>query len=268
YKANYSKSLGDGKKWVLKPEKDWVIRKVEPIISEEIWDRCNHILNEREKKNKKPSKKAVHLFTGYAVCHCGNKMYIPSDSIKYTCLKCKNKIPMTDLEDLFHHQLKQFFFSSDEITNYLDKADQTIKTKEELLRSAEEEKKKIEREMDKIYQAYIADQITKEGFGKQYKPLEERLKQKEEQIPEIQAEIDFLRIQYLSSGQIVNEAKDLYTQWPELETAEKRKVIENVTDKIIIGTDDITINLCYLPSTSEITSRRQHNFRDSSLRSA
>jgi hypothetical protein len=37
--------------------------------------------------------------------------------------------------------------------------------------------------------------------------MEARLKQLEDQVPAIQAEIDFLKIRYLSSDQIVNEAR-------------------------------------------------------------
>jgi len=48
--------------------------------------------------------------------------------------------------------------------------------------------------MDKTYRLYIDDKITAEGFGQRYKPMEERLKQIEDQFPELQGEIDFLKI--------------------------------------------------------------------------
>ncbi len=83
-------------------------------------------------------------------------------------------------------------------------------------------------------------------------------------MPGLQAEIDFLKVQYLSSDDILTEAKDLYTRWPKLSQEEKRKVIENITEKIIIGKDDVTIDLCYIPSSSEIMANRQRNVRDSS----
>jgi hypothetical protein len=117
--------------------------------------------------------------------------------------------------------------------------------------------------MEKTYRAYINDEIPMEGLGRHYKPLEERLKQINAQIPEIQGEIDFLKIQYLSSDQIFSEAKDLYSRWPELTREEKRRIIENITEKITIGNDDVTINLTYLPSSSEMMASGQRNRTDS-----
>ena len=263
HRANYTKSLGENKKWILKPKEEWVLTKVEPIVSEELWDQCNAILDEQEKKNKRPARKAVHLFTGIVFCTCGQKMYVPSNSPKYTCYGCRNKIGTDALEEVFQEQLKSFFFSPSEIESYLNKADEVIKEKEELLRTLSVEKRRIEQEMDKTYRLYIDDEITSKGFGKKYKPLEERLKQIEEKTPELQAEIDFLKIQYLSSDQILHEAKDLYSRWPELTSEEKRKVVENITEKIIVGEEDVTIDLCYLPSSSEVVASSQRKVKDS-----
>jgi len=263
HRANYTRSLGEDKKWILKPKEDWVLTKVEPIVSEELWNQCNQILDEQQKERKQPARKAVHLFTGIVFCHCGKKMYVPSNSPKYTCYECRNKIDTDALEEVFHQQLKSFFFSSSEIEGYLNKADEVVKEKEELLHTLSKEKRKIEQEMDKTYRLYIDDEITSKGFGKKYKPLEERLKQVEDKIPEIQAEVDFLKIQYLSSDQILHEAKDLYSQWPELTSEEKRKIVENITEKIIVGKDDVTINLCYLPSPSKMMTSGQRSLRDS-----
>jgi site-specific DNA recombinase len=267
HRANYTHSLGDKKKWVMKDQGDWVITPVEPIIPEALWDQCNQILDEQEKTNKKPARKAVHLFTGYVGCECSGsfyKMYVPSNSPKYICQKCRNKIETADLESIFHQQLKDFFFSSQEIAEYLNKADHIIQDREDTLKSLEEEKRKVQREMDKVYRAYIDDQIPVEIYGGQYRPLDERLKQIENHVPEIQGEIDFLKIQYLSSDQILSEAKDLYSRWPELQPTEKRQIIENITDKIIIGPEEVSIHLCYLPTTTpKFMTSEQRNFRDS-----
>ena len=262
-RANYTRSLGENKKWVEKPREDWIFREVEPVVAEELWEQCNAILTEQNEKRRRPTRKAVHLFTGFAFCACGEKMYVPSNSPKYTCRKCRNKIATKDLEEIFHYQLKTFFFSPQEITSYLEKADSVIREKEELIKSLKEEAQKLEREMDRIMRLYLDDKISMEGFGKKYKPMEERTKQIENQIPELQGEIDFLKIQYFSSDQILHEAKDLYSRWNTLTSDEKRKIIESITQNIVIGQDDLAINLCYLPSASKLMTSGQRNINGS-----
>jgi site-specific DNA recombinase len=269
HRANWTKGPPEKhKKRIIKPQEEWVYFKVEPVVSEELWEQCNAVLDEQEKSNKRPARKPVHLFSGRVFCKCDYKMYVPSNSPKYICYKCRNKIGETDLEEIFHEQLKTFFFSPTEITNYLNQADQVIKEKENLLKALNDERRKTEQEMEKTYRAYINDEIPMEGLGRHYKPLEERLKQIDGQIPEIQGEIDFLKIQYVSSDQIFNEAKDLYSRWPELTREEKRRIIENITEKITIGDEDVTINLTYLPSSSEMMASGQRKRRGSWRRQA
>jgi site-specific DNA recombinase len=261
-RANYTKSLGDKKRWVIKPESEWVLTRVEAIVTQELWEQCNQILRDRS-NGRRPARKPVHLFAGLAFCVCGQKMYVPSNSPKYICYRCRNKIPVTDLEAVFHEQLKSFFFSSADITAYLQQADGTIKEKQELLEALETEAQKTKREMDKLYQLYLADEISRDGFGARYHPLEERQKQFADQMPHLQAEIDFLKVQYLASDEILTEAKDIHSRWLQLEQSEKRKIIENITEKIVIGKEDVAINLCYLPSSAEIMTSRQHTLRGS-----
>lgn len=255
HRANYTKALAKGGNWVLKPESEWVYTSVEAIVPEELWTECNQILDDQEKRNKRPARRTVHLFSGIVICGCGSKMYVPSKSHKYTCPKCLAKIGVDDLEEVFHEQLKAFFFSPEEINHHLAQTDQVIQEKQNLLQSLFEEERKLKQEMDKTYRLYLDDQITSEGFGERYKPMEERQRQIEDQIPELQAEIDFLKIQHVSSDEILHEARDLYSRWPELAHEHKRQIIENITQCITIGTDEVVINLCYIPSSSEMIAK-------------
>lgn len=267
HRANYTKSLGDKKHWRLKSQTDWVVSEVEPIVSAELWEQCNQILNDQH-NGRRSASKTVNLFAGFAYCHCGQKMYVPSSNPKYICYKCHNKIPIADLETVFHEQLKDFFFSPTEILKYLEQADATIKEKQTLLDSLEGERQKTAGDMEKVFRLYMSDQLTPEGFGRQNRPLEERLKQLDAEIPKLQGEIDFFKIQYLSKDQIFSEARDIYDRWPSLPLEERRKIVENITEKVIIGKDDVTIELCYLPSPSEIASKGQRIPRGSSRRRA
>lgn len=249
FRQNYTHHDGSGQR-ALKPESEWVYTEVEPIVSEETWARCQEIMaNQREGQTPR-ARKPVSLFAGVTYCAtCQEKMYVPSNTPKYVCQTCRRKIPMVDLEAIFCEQLKSFFVSQEDIASYLTQADEAINDKKQLLTTLEQEEAKIKAEMDDVYQLYISHQISGEGFAARYGPLEDRYRQIDDQIPRLQGEVDYLRINHLSSDEVAQEAQDLYNRWPKLDHADKRKVIEAITAKIEVGADDITVELCYLPTS-------------------
>ena len=87
--------------------------------------------------------------------------------------------------------------------------------------------------------------------------IEERLKALDDQLPRLQAELDFLRIQNLSRDEIIAEAQDLYSRWADLLAEEKRQIVENVVERITIGKGSVSIDLSYVPSPSEVATKRQ-----------
>ncbi len=247
-RANYTRNL-DGKKraWVFKPEDEWVLLEVESIVSEELWNECNHFLDGQRSRLKRPARPTVYLFSGLTYCACGTKMYVPSNNPKYTCPKCRTKIPLDDLEAVFHDQIKHFLFSELEIAAHMEQANDTVREKSELLLVLEKEVARIMVETDKLYDLYQSGMIDKVGFGAKYKPLAERREQLENQIPEIQAEIDVLRISRLSQEVVLEEARDLHSRWSSLPNEEKRRIVENITESITIGDGEVEITLYYTP---------------------
>ena len=93
---------------------------------------------------------------------------------------------------------------------------------------------------------------TSAGFGKFYKPLEERAKQLEDSIPGLQAAIDLCRVNNLSAEEIASEAVNLHKSWPGLKPEEKRQIVETIVEKIIVGKGDVAINLYYLPPSKDM----------------
>lgn len=262
-RANYTRSTGGGS-WEEKPEEEWEWHPVEPVVEEEVWDQVNQILEERRKKYvKRPGKKPSALFSGLAYCHCGEKMYPRSQSPKYVCRECRNKIPIEDLRALFREQLKAFALDPSELEEQLEKADEEIRERRQELEALQRERADVKDEMDRVYRLYIEEEIGTAGFGQRNRPLEARLEQLDQRIAELQGEIDFLKIQHLSRDEILSEAQDLHSRWPDLELEEKQQVVENVLERITIGEDEVTLRLRYLPLVSKAVPTRQRTLRGS-----
>jgi site-specific DNA recombinase len=250
-RANYTRTNDRTKSWDLKPEEDWVLLPCEAIISEDLWERCNAALAARKTGPKLVARKATHLFAGYAFCACGTKMYVWSNSPKYICSGCRNKIPVGDLEAVYRDQLRSFLLSPDEIRAHRKAGDAEAAAQEELVRTAEGELTKIAREEDRLYELYLADSLSKEDFGRRHRPLSERRAQLEDELPRLQARLDAFRIGSISEATAIDEARDLATRWDEMTQEEKRQIVEAITDRIIVGRDDVEIRLLYLPSGND-----------------
>lgn len=244
-RANYTQpKRGMHGSWELKPESEWVLHEIEPVIPVELWDECNAILTEHEKRGTPPSKRTVHLFAGFVFCHCGEKMYVPSNiKNKYVCQTCRNKIPVDDLERLYYGEIKDFLFSPEKVAAHLEHADLMIRGKSELLAHLDEERRKVQNTIDKLHDLYQSGAIDKHGFGAKYRPLAERLRQFEDESPMAQADLDVLKITHLSQEEILSGARDLQAAWPTLPREEKRAIVETITERISVSPDEVAIDL-------------------------
>lgn len=253
-RANYTKSLGQKKHWKLKPESDWVISSVPAIVEEQLWIDVNAILDANRTKGAKKAKLAKHLFSGIVSCHCGRKMYVPWNGLKYICPACRNKVGVEDLEAVFQEQLRSFYFSPSDVAAYIDQFDDEMRKRDEASMSLQTERSQVAREMEKLYRAFSSDQISGESFGRLYQPLEERLGQIDAELPRLQGEADFMRIQSGSREEIISGARDLFSHWGNLEPVEKREIVEEIVERIVIGKNDVAIDLFYSPALTQVPS--------------
>jgi site-specific DNA recombinase len=264
YRQNYTRTDDKTRSWEFKPESEWVLTPVEAIISEELWATCNSILDGQRASRKPVTRPNVHLFTGFAHCQCGSKMYVWAETPKYVCPRCRNKIPIADLEFCYRDQLSQFLKSPDQIAAHVQAANDAIGEKENLVEAAEGELKKIEADDERLYQLYLADKISQEEFGRRHKPLAARRSQIEDELPRLQAQFDVMRISAMSEGAAISEATDFAAGWDQFKPEEKRQLVELITDKIVVGKEDVAINLLYLPTAVETGGKatRPHRFSD------
>jgi site-specific DNA recombinase len=255
YRANHTYRDSRGKLHI-KPESEWVINPVEPIVSEELWNQCNQILNKR--KDSRPGPKPVHLFAGLLYCGCGQKMYVFSRSPKYVCPECRNKIPMEDIEAIFRDELQDFFVSKDKIRAHLAKANEHLADRKTRLEAHSKQLEKVRAEMRKVYQLYQSDQITPEGFGKLYRPLEDQERSLSSELPKLQGEVDALEMRQISADEVVLEATNLHKSWPSFSHVDKRRIIESITERIVVKGNEIDITLSDMPSSEEFTTRQRN----------
>ena len=214
-----------------KPESEWGRAECSPIVSEDLWNQVTQIMEEQLKSWKKPGKAPVHLFSGLAFCTCGHKMYVAANSPKYFCRKCSNRIPIVDLENIVRQELKAFFGQPERIASHLNEAGRNLTEKSSLLDAHQREIQKVRDEMVRTHRLFIQEQITAQGFGEFYKPAEQRLNQLMAELPNIEAEVDFLKINKLSADDVLRESETLHERWPKMAQEDKRRIVEALIEK-------------------------------------
>ena len=263
-RANYTKSTGDGKHWVTKPSADWVLTACPAIVTEELWQSCNSILDAQSGARQPRGKVSPHLFTGLLYCTCGGKMYIAPRSSKYLCTECKKtQIPKDDVEELYYGELKGFLLSKDDLPTFQARGQSAIQGMEEEKELLATERGKIKSDMDKLVDLHLKGEIPKGGFKSYYDPLDERLTQIDSSLLQIDGQLDYLKVQLLNGEYILSNAENLYEKWPTMLRDEKRKVVEDLTKSIEIGDGEITIHFLNAPDILQNEQNSQHNPKDS-----
>jgi site-specific DNA recombinase len=100
-------------------------------------------------------------------------------------------------------------------------------------------------------------QISGDGFRDLYAPAEERLKQLNAELPKLEAEVDFLKVNKLSADDVLHESKTLHEKWPKLPLPDKRKIVEALIEKIVIGDGKLDITYSCLPTSIEHCKNQQ-----------
>jgi len=231
----------------LKPESEWGLIPCEAIISEKVWENVSRILENQVKRPRKPGKPPVHLFAGLAICACGARMYVPSNTPKYVCFKCRNKIPIIDLEAIFHDELKVYFADKDAIGEQLKQATAQVADKTKALAVHRQEMQRVKDEMERTHRLYLDEEINGKTFGNLYRPLEQRLEQLTRELPRMEADSDILKVNQLTAAELAEEADDFYKQWPQMDAGDKRRIVENIVREVRVGQNEIDITFSCSP---------------------
>lgn len=247
HRLNYTKSQGDGKKWALKPEHEWIVNKVEAIVPESLWNQCNAMLEARKTKGERPARKATHAFTGFVRCSCGQPMYVPSNTPKWVCYKCRNKIPVVDLDGLFRDELRGYMVDPEKAAAFVGGTQTELATKRDLLAKLKGERDKVKFEADKCFELYNDSMLTPAQFRERFQPLDARKQEITKELPRLEGEIAALSVNELSAADVISHGASFYDRWPTLEEDAKRQIIELFLKQIVVGKEDVEVVMVSLP---------------------
>jgi site-specific DNA recombinase len=247
HRLNYTKSVGNGKAWALKPEHEWVVNRVEPIVPVDLWERCNALLENRRTKGERPQKTGKTPFSGLVRCECGKKMYVPFESPKWVCYACRNKIPVADLESAFREEIRSYMIAPEKVAAYRDATRSGLGEKEQVLAHMRKERDRVKTEADKCFELYQAGALTVGQFKERFQPIDARKQELDREMPRLEAEIAAMNVDDLSCEQVASEGRDFYTEWPSMQTDKKRAVAELLVKEIVVGKEDLLVHLFSLP---------------------
>lgn len=238
--ANVTVSLGMKKHRKLRTSSARAFSKVQPIVSEDLWNQANRILDARH--TAPPAAKCLQLFAGLTFCMCGRQMSVLAKSPTYVCKKCRNRISSVELDAAFQKRLRNLVLQKEEMTRTPSPSEVIIKTKRKQQQTLSQEAARVREKMDQVYQAYIDNGISEQRFRRTYRPLEARLKQLEEEIPKLLGELDRLKNQRLPWDEILAAAKSLYTGWQTLGENKKRLSVQSLVKRITVWRDNLRID--------------------------
>ncbi len=261
-RANYSRSKGNKKSWELKPETDWVFTDVPPLISEEAWDKVQNMLFASERRynvQKSVPKKGSYLFSGLVICDCGQKMYVsPYSGMKtprYICRSCTRKINEDAIEAAFLDLVQNINIHPEELEGEIN-LENKIVDKTDRLEILRKEFKSINQKIDMLFELYGEGRIVKDLFTSRVEPLSVRRELVDNEIPRLQAEIDFYKTEQISREYVIDRIKSLSSIWNDLSYGAKQELLSELIEKIDVGDDCLNFVLRNVPELDASTMKR------------
>ncbi len=226
----------------------------EPIISRELWDKCQEILNIRSKIIKPDGNRdkfsRKYAFSSKIFCGiCGERFIRRSYKIRskgkevayWICRSHRNKIECSnlihykqeELEDIFVIAYNKLFQDSEKyINSFMKKVNEVINEKHDNLnqKKIQDEIIKLENKLSNLINLQLDGSISKEILNQKNQEITNKINEYEQQLKDTE-NIEFTRKQKLEQ---IDKISNILKQYKSL-TKFNEEVFNCLVNKIIIG---------------------------------
>lgn len=237
--ANYTRT-GTGKKLiVLKPKSDWIITECPQIVSQELWDKANRILDDQKKKRAPVGRRSDYLLSGLLKCSCLKKMYVKNARI-YKCRDCGTKIAISTVDEMYCALLLESL-NDGRLAKLVENSKLQLLEKQALFHKAVADKAAIDERIDTFISLALEGSISFEQVARYLRELKSRLLPLDDLSKKLGSEIDLGTLSIQVFEDHIKDAFVLTENWPSMSYEEKRRVIENITKVMLVGKSEVSI---------------------------
>ncbi|WP_113664336.1 recombinase family protein, partial [Pedobacter nanyangensis] len=237
--ANYTRT-GTGKKLiVLKPESDWIITECPQIVSPELWERANRILDEQKQKRAPVGRRSDYLLSGLLRCSCLKKMYVKNARI-YKCRDCGVKIAISTVDEMYCTLLSESL-NDGRLTKLVESSKTKLLEKQGLFNDTVAEKKILDERIDRYLSMMFDGTISVKQIKRYLQGLRRDLEPVEDLLRALGSEIDSGKLSIQVFEDHIKDALFLTENWSSMFYQGKRRIIENITRGILVGEREISI---------------------------
>ncbi|MFJ7978451.1 recombinase family protein [Peribacillus sp. NPDC096379] len=193
------------KKRKLKDRNDWVIvsDNHKPIISREVFEQVQSLLEQKARKGRGGTRKKKHLFTNIAYCaECGNGLWYRANRKGYICgsyAKHGNKACTNHV--IKEQQMKEIILDDlKRMAENLEHPDLESKIKKKVKATAKQNETRLQSIEKQVYkqlelkrnalQKFISEDISKQDYDDFVNTIQEKIQQLEIEKAEIKRAID------------------------------------------------------------------------------
>ncbi|GAJ16215.1 unnamed protein product, partial [marine sediment metagenome] len=173
------------------------------------------------------------------------KTFRPSNTV-YLCNSCRRKIKLEKLDNFFIDSLNHYKFNTNDLV-FPVQSNENIYKVEEKMEFLNRQRISVEDKIDNLLEARRLDAINDDTFSERIRRLEERREQLKLELAKTEGKLTFLKIRKTSENYVENRIRTFASMFPYMTFEEKRDVIEEVVDRIVINDKQIRISLYYLP---------------------